>query len=191
MDGPVLATYPKTILTEDERPESRSGFAPTFPPGRAVVSVRRSMPASLLWRGSELPSGTSFRLSVVGPRQGTGHPKEVSDEGEFFEKRDIPALVKEIADWNAFIAAGVGAIDELVGDKAAAPIKGFPDFEHLEAQGQDQIDGLLRCIKERQRVGEQVKEKTMDQDWDDIDDDWDDDDEDDWEDLEDDWEDET
>ena len=70
--------------------------------------------------------------------------------GDFFEKRDIPALVNEIADWNAFIAAGVGAIDELVGGKAVAPIKGFPDFEHLEAKGQDQIDGLLRWIKERQ-----------------------------------------
>ncbi len=76
--------------------------------------------------------------------------KEVSDEGHFFENRDIPALVNTIADWNAFIAAGTGAFDDLVGSKAVAPIKEFPDFEHLEAQGQDQIEGFLRWIKEKQ-----------------------------------------
>ena len=62
----------------------------------------------------------------------------------------LVGLVNTIADWNAFIAAGTGAFDELVGSKAVAPIKEFPDFEHLEAQGQDQIEGFLRWIKERQ-----------------------------------------
>ncbi len=76
--------------------------------------------------------------------------KSVSDEGDFFDNRDIPALVNTIADWNAFIAAGVGAFNELTGGKAVAPIKEFPNFEHLEARGQDQIDRLLRWIKERQ-----------------------------------------
>lgn len=79
--------------------------------------------------------------------------KEVADEGGFLEKRDVQALIAEVGDWNAFIAAGVGAFDELVGGKALAPIKAFPDFEHLEAKGQDQIDGLLRWIKNMQRSG--------------------------------------
>ena len=34
-------------------------------------------------------------------------------KGSFYQKRDIPALVNTIADWNAFIAAGIGAFDEL------------------------------------------------------------------------------
>ena len=67
--------------------------------------------------------------------------------GSFFQNRNVAALVSDVADWNVFIAAGVGAFDELVGGKAVAPIKNYPDFEHLEAQGQDQIDGLLRWIK--------------------------------------------
>ena len=46
------------------------------------------------------------------------------------------------------IGAFAGAIDELVGEKADAAIKQFPDYEHLEAKGQDQIDEFLRLLKE-------------------------------------------
>jgi hypothetical protein len=71
---------------------------------------------------------------------------EVSDEGEFWEKRDVKALAAEVGEWNSMIGAFTGAMDELVGPKVAAPIKSFPDFEHLEAKGQDQIDEFLRML---------------------------------------------
>ena len=146
-----LATYPKTILIEDERTRrpkrlrtnhsawSGSGFCKTQYASRPDCGG--------------VPNFLRAHLSVcrlLDHAKELGVLKEVSDEGHFFENRDIPALVSTVADWNAFIAAGAGAIDELVGGKAVAPIKDYPDFEHLEAQGKDQIDGLLRWIKEKQ-----------------------------------------
>ena len=106
-----------------------------------------------MWRRSQLLESTSFPVCRLldHAKELAGILKEVSDAGDISSNnRNIPALVSTVADWNAFIAAGAGAIDELVGGKAVAPIKEFSNFEHLEAQGQDQIDGLLQWIKERQ-----------------------------------------
>ena len=44
------------------------------------------------------------------------------------------------------ISAFVGALDDATGEKAQASIKSFPDFEHLEAKGQNQIDEFLRLL---------------------------------------------
>jgi hypothetical protein len=146
-----LATYPKTITVEDERTRkpkrlrtnlsawSGGGFCKTqyasHPKCGGVANFLRAhlSVCRLLDHAKE--------LDIL---------KSVSDEGDFFDNRDIPTLVNTIADWNAFIAAGVGTFDELVGGKAVAPIKEFPNFEHLEARGQDQIDRLLKLIKDRQ-----------------------------------------
>lgn len=59
--------------------------------------------------------------------------KEVFDEGGFWEKRDIPALVKEVGDWNTMIAGWVGRLKDAFGDTFQAEITKFPNFEHLEA----------------------------------------------------------
>lgn len=61
--------------------------------------------------------------------------KEVSDEGEFFEKRDVKALAKEVGDWNAMLAGWAGRLKDEFGDEAFAEITKYPNFEHLEADG--------------------------------------------------------
>jgi hypothetical protein len=136
-----LAAYPKTMMVEAKRIRtnhstwSGTGFCKTQYASNA--------------RCGGVPNFLRAHLSVcrmLDCAKELGILASVSDEGDFFENRDIPALVNNIADWNAFIAAGVGAMDSLVG-RAEAPIKGFPDFEHLEAKGQDQIDGFLRMLK--------------------------------------------
>ena len=149
-----LATYPKTILIEDERtkmPKRLRTNLSAWSGGGFCKTQYASRPDC-----GGVPNFLRAHLSVcrlLDHAKELGILSEISDEGDFFEKRSIPALVDEVASWNAFIAAGVGAFDELVGVKAMAPIKEFPDYEHLEAQGQDQIDGLLRWIKERQQLG--------------------------------------
>jgi hypothetical protein len=60
----------------------------------------------------------------------------VSDEGDYWEKRDMRALAQEVGEWNELIAAQAGRLKDLLGDKVEAPITQFPDFEHLEAKGQ-------------------------------------------------------
>jgi hypothetical protein len=59
----------------------------------------------------------------------------VSDEGDYWEKRDVKALVQEVSEWNEGMAGLVGQMKDLFGDGFDAPIKAFPTFEHLEAKG--------------------------------------------------------
>ena len=47
------------------------------------------------------------------------------------------------------VAATAGAFSDLLGGNVVAPIKTFPNFEHLEAKGQNQIDALLRKLKKK------------------------------------------
>jgi hypothetical protein len=77
--------------------------------------------------------------------------ERVSDEGEFWEKRDIKALMQEIGEWNAMIAGFAGALSDAIRGTEldlVAPIKGFSDYEHLEAKGQSVISKeLVELIK--------------------------------------------
>jgi len=61
----------------------------------------------------------------------------VSDEGDFWAKRDIQALAREVGEWNEGIAGLVGKLKDMFGGNIDAPITKFPNFEHLEADGQE------------------------------------------------------
>ena len=61
----------------------------------------------------------------------------VKDESGFWETRDIKALVETVGKWNRQIAGMVGQYKDEIGGIIAAPIKEFPNFEHLEAEGRD------------------------------------------------------
>ena len=60
----------------------------------------------------------------------------VSDEGNFWENRDVKALVPEIESWNKMIAAFAGQLKDALGDGVKSPITGYHNFEQLEADGQ-------------------------------------------------------
>jgi len=64
---------------------------------------------------------------------------EVYDEGKFWEKRDLKALVPEIESWNGMIAAFAGQLKDVVGEEIEAPITEFSNFEQLELAGQKQL----------------------------------------------------
>jgi hypothetical protein len=63
--------------------------------------------------------------------------KEVIDEGEYWEKRDVEALGKEVGEWNTMIAGLAGALKDIAGEgeDVIAPITERSDFEQLEAKG--------------------------------------------------------
>ena len=65
--------------------------------------------------------------------------KEVNDEGEYWEKRDIKALVAEVGDWNTMIAGWAGRLKDSFGDGFVAEIAKFPNFEHLEAKAENKL----------------------------------------------------
>ena len=62
--------------------------------------------------------------------------KEVSDEGDYWQKRDIKALAAEVGDWNTMIAGWAGRLKDSFGDGVASEIAKYPNFEHLEAKAE-------------------------------------------------------
>ena len=62
--------------------------------------------------------------------------KEVSDEGDYWKQRDVKALAAEVGDWNSMIAGWAGRLKDAFGETVEAEITKFPNFEHLEADGQ-------------------------------------------------------
>jgi hypothetical protein len=62
----------------------------------------------------------------------------VSDEGGFWERRNVQALSKEVGEWNEMIAGFVGRVNDWMnggeGAELQSQITKFPDFEHLEAR---------------------------------------------------------
>jgi hypothetical protein len=75
--------------------------------------------------------------------------KEVSDEGNYWDKRDVPALVKEIGEWDSMIAAFGGALKDATGGNIVAPIFSYTNFENLEARGtltksMQEVVGLIK-----------------------------------------------
>lgn len=59
----------------------------------------------------------------------------VSDEGHFWENRDVTALARQVGHWNQITASLAGKLKDLLGDQVKSEITKFPDFEHLEAAG--------------------------------------------------------
>ena len=81
----------------------------------------------------------------------------VSDEGGFWEQRNVEALVKEIGSWNEMIAAFGGRLKDVLGGGVEMPIADYPNFEVLELAGQSQlppgIEQLARLIKQVSQKG--------------------------------------
>lgn len=76
----------------------------------------------------------------------------VGDEGHFWEKRDVQALVREIGSWNEMIAAFGGKLKDMLGQGVQSEINQFPNFEQLEMAGQNQLpagyEKLAQLIKQ-------------------------------------------
>ena len=141
-----LATYPKTIWVSDQCGErqrlrtNRQGWS-----GEAFCKTQYASNPKCGGVANFLRAHLSV-IRMLDYAKELGILAGVSDEGEFWEKRDVKALAKEVGSWNTMIGAFVGAMDDAVGQKLDSPIKGFPGFEHLEAKGQDQIDDFLRML---------------------------------------------
>ena len=78
----------------------------------------------------------------------------VSDEGDFWDKRSVEALAREVGAEDQHLAALMGALKDqadLDGMTVAAPITKRPDFEHLEAGGalDPALQRLIRSITDK------------------------------------------
>jgi hypothetical protein len=133
-----LAVYPVAIYVRD-RGARRSRKLQTGLNGWCWASFCKTQYSSSSSAGG-VPNFLRCHLTVI---RLLDHAKEmgilasVSDEGGFWEKRNVESLAREVGEWNEMIAAQAGQLKDLLGDQVEAPITQFPGFEHLEAKGQN------------------------------------------------------
>ena len=73
----------------------------------------------------------------------------VDDEGGYWESRNLPALVEQVGSWNQMMAAFGGLLKDLApggGASVVAEVAQYPNFEQLEAAGQDKLPPELRSL---------------------------------------------
>jgi len=95
-------------------------------------------------------------VSLLDEAEKLGFLDKVSDEGEFWETRSVERLTKEVGEQSAMLASLLGALKDAVGQASGgagtveASIAGYPNFEHLEAEGQrllpEQLKAMLKTL---------------------------------------------
>jgi hypothetical protein len=134
-----LCRFPETIEIDDPKQRGQHRIIPTRLGGWHWGSFCKTQYAS----NGECGGVTNFlrcHLSVIrllDHASELGILQSVSDEGGFWEKRDLAALAHEVGDWNTMIAGLAGQLKDLFGPGVVAAITDFPDFEHLEAKGRN------------------------------------------------------
>lgn len=79
-------------------------------------------------------------VSMLDKAKELGILNHVSDEGEYYEQRDIDKLKGEIDSWNGLVAGFAGWVKDSLSSEVGeitveSPITEYPNFEHLEAKG--------------------------------------------------------
>jgi hypothetical protein len=95
-------------------------------------------------------------VSLLDEAKKLGVLGSVSDEGDFWETRSLERLTKEIGEQSAMLAGFLGALKDAMGQAPGgagtveAPIAAYPNFEHLEAEGQrllpEQLKEMLKAM---------------------------------------------
>ena len=92
-------------------------------------------------------------IALLDKAKALGCLEHVSDEGEFWEKRDLQALSMQVGLLDQMIAAFGGLLKDLSGDDSPAvelAVGNYPDFERLEAAGQSKpppgLENLAKLI---------------------------------------------
>ena len=125
-----LSFYPDTIETEE-------GISPTDLSGWMWHSFCKTQFASNPDVGG-IANFLCCHLAVIrllDHAQAMGILESVKDEGRFWENRDLKALAETVGQWNTQLAGLAGQFKDQFDGKIIAPITGFPNFEHLEADG--------------------------------------------------------
>lgn len=88
---------------------------------------------------------------------------KVSDEGGFWETRNLERLTKAVGEQSAMLASVFGALKDAMAKASggagmlAAPIAAYPNFEHLEAEGQrllsEQLKTMLKALAQSNLLG--------------------------------------
>jgi hypothetical protein len=125
-----LALYPETTDTEE-------GTLPTGLSGWLWGSFCKTQYASNPDAGG-MANFVRCHVAVIrllDRAKEMGILEAVKDESEFWKNRDVKGLVETVGQWNTQVAGLVGQFYDRTGGNIVAPITGYPNFEHLKAEG--------------------------------------------------------
>ena len=124
-----LASYPATVEFDNRRIATRLR-------GWQWHSFCKTQYASKYGLENFIKGHTNV-VRLLDSAKGLGILRSVNDESDYWEHRNLEALAKTVGEWNEMVAAFVGKLDDQLrsGNGSVAPIKDFPDYEHLEARG--------------------------------------------------------
>ena len=136
-----LGIYPATIEVEQCH---RTITIPTGIKGWSWSSFCKTQYASdPSWGG--VPHFLRCHLSVI---KMLDHAKQlgvlasVSDEGGFWEERNVEALAKQVGEWNEKIAGLAGQLKDALGDDVAAPSRSTPITNTWKPRAADQREAV-------------------------------------------------
>ncbi len=89
-------------------------------------------------------------IKVIDIAKELGFKVDVSDDSDYWEKRDLKALAEETGEWNISLASFAGALTDAFskkGDKIESEIAKYPNFECLEAQGAANPSPVVRELQ--------------------------------------------
>ncbi len=134
-----LCRYPAFIEVADQRPNARSPNrrVKTGLTGWCWSSFCKTQYASNPTCGG-VQNFLRCHLSVItllDLAKSLGMVERVSDEGNYWETRDVEALAREVGSWNEMIAGFAGQLKDALGANVVSEIAKFPNFEPLEARG--------------------------------------------------------
>lgn len=105
----------------------------------SFCKTQYSSNAKLGGLGQFLPCHVGI-ITLLDRAKELGILESVTDEGGYWEGRNLPELVKTIGKWNSMVAGLAGSLQDRL-EKAGvnrrriiSEITKFPDFEHLEAE---------------------------------------------------------
>jgi len=86
-------------------------------------------------------------IRLLDHAQTLGLSVTVQDEGDYWTHRDPDRLLKTVRDWNAMVARFGGRLKD-DGVNTQGPIFDHPEFEHLEAEGEDAIARFRKRLQQ-------------------------------------------
>jgi hypothetical protein len=134
-----LCRYPETFKAP--KPDGGLETAATDVPGWQLRSFCKTQYASNPAHGG-LENFLRCHQAVIGVldhARELGILESVSDESRYWEHRDPDLLTKDVTKWNQSIAAFYGKFKDHVPGPSHSPIGEYPNFEHLEAEGNEAL----------------------------------------------------
>jgi hypothetical protein len=141
----ALCRYPKTVVMGGRRYRTELR-------GWRFAGFSKTQFASLHGWAHFCRCHTAVIDLVYGMRR-LGLKVEINDEGDYWPGRNLAALRRNLDQMNGVVAAAAGAMKDLDAAKGRpsqvqSPIFAHPQFEHLEAEGEQRVRPALQRLRE-------------------------------------------